>query len=189
MIPAATACPRAVAAANVAKVGCVGLTIAGGVLEIGGFALVAYKLVQIQSRELGEPRFLRRLRARLRRILGHRDAMKVPMGTATSTERAMPLRVRHSAVDEKLDSRVSALEQNFRHLEEEFLRGQKDLAGSLSDLRTRFSQMRAEFDEERRERDERRKEELRGSVALEACGTALFVLGAILSVLGNTLTC
>jgi hypothetical protein len=37
--------------------GCAGLTIAGGVLEIAGFALVAYELARIQRREFGEPEF------------------------------------------------------------------------------------------------------------------------------------
>lgn len=49
--------------------GCAGLTIAGGVLEIAGFALVAYELARIQRREFGEPEFLRRLRGWLRRLL------------------------------------------------------------------------------------------------------------------------
>ncbi len=49
--------------------------------------------------------------------------------------------------------------------------------------------MRAELDQERREREAERKASLRVSVTLQAWGTTIFVVGAILSVLGNTVNC
>ncbi len=171
-------------------VGCGGLTIAGGVLEIAGFALVAYELARIQRREFGEPEFLQRLRARLRRLL-RRSATHTAEASATisgsGTVRAEGIARRGPG--ETLDERVEALEENLGRLESEIDRRGARLAKDIEEVREGLSRMRTELDQERRQKEEEGKTSLRASVTLQAWGTALFVVGAILSVLGNTVNC
>lgn len=170
--------------------GCAGLTIAGGVLEIAGFTLVAYELARIQRREFGEPEFLQRLRGRLRRLL------RRPVTHTAEAEAALAgggtLRaegIARRGPGETLDDRVEALEENLGRLESEIDRREARLAQDIEEVRQSLSEMRAELDRERREREEDRKTSLRASVTLQAWGTALFVVGAILSILGNTVNC
>jgi len=170
--------------------GCAGLTIAGGVLEIAGFALVAYELARIQRREFGEPEFLQRLRARLRRLLRRSATHTAEASVAISgggTVRAEGIARRGSG--ETLDERVEALEENLGRLESEIDRREARLAKEIEEVRQSLSEMRAELDQERRAKEDERKASLRVSVTLQAWGTALFVVGAILSILGNTVNC
>jgi hypothetical protein len=170
--------------------GCTGLTIAGGALEIAGFGLVAWELARIQRREFGEPEFVRRLRARLRKLFGRprRVAELSATLSAEGTLRASG-RVRARPGDDTLEERVQALEKNFGYLEDELDHYHTSLEKGLDDLRKKLDDMQAELDRERREREEERKASLRTSVTLQAWGTGLFVLGTILSVLGNTVNC
>lgn len=190
MVPAATAGPRAVAVVNVAKVGCVGLTIAGGVLEIAGFALVAYELARIQRREFGEPEFLKRLRLRLRRLLRRSVTVTAEAGGAIAIGgNARAEGVARRGPGDTLDERVEAIEENIGRLEAEMNRRQTRLVAEIKDVREKQTMMRSELDQERQAKEEERKAALRTSVTLQAWGTGLFVLGTVLSILGNTVNC
>jgi hypothetical protein len=171
--------------------GCVGLTIAGGVFEILGFALVAYELYRIQRREFGEPEFLKRLQARLRKILRRSKDVTVESGaavmTATVGGRAQG-QVRRGP-GSTLESRIDALEKNLQHLEAEIDQQNATFGGDIAELSKRLRETQVELAQERERSEEGRRAALRISVALQAWGTGLFVLGAILSILGNTITC
>jgi hypothetical protein len=171
--------------------GCVGLTIAGGAFEIVGFGLVAYELARIQRREFGEPKFLVRIRTRLRKIFRRSRHQTVKVGAAVATasgSASVRGRVRRDPGN-TFESRVEALERNFQHLEVEFDQSRARLEQSISELRKMLDGMRTELEREREEKDEERKVSLRTSVTLQAWGTGLFVFGAILSVMGNTVSC
>jgi hypothetical protein len=171
--------------------GCVGLTVAGGVFEIAGFALVACELYRIQHREFGEPELLKRLRTRIRKIFRRSKHHTVAAGaavlTAEGTLRAQA-RVRRDPGD-TLETRIEAVEKNLHHLEAEIDHQNAIFGGDIEELSQRLIETRSELAQERRRSEEERKASLRTSVALQAWGTGLFVLGAILSVLGNTIDC
>lgn len=171
--------------------GCVGLTIAGGVFEIAGFALVAYELYRLQRREFGEPEFLKRLRARMRKILRRSRHHTVTPGAAVLTaEGALGVRARvRRGPGDTLETRIEAMEKNLHHLETEIDHQNAIFGGDIEELSKKLNETRAELAEERRRSDEERKASLRTSVALQAWGTGLFVFGTILSVLGNTINC
>jgi hypothetical protein len=97
----------------------VALTIAVGVLEIFGFALIAYDLYRLQRHEYGTAQFIARWKGRLRRLLGkskdypvHVDEMA---GTIAMTGRGKARR----GSGEGLEERVDALEENLQRLDEE----------------------------------------------------------------------
>jgi len=178
-------------ASSVARVGCAGLTIAGGVFEIAGFFLVACELARIQYRELGEPVLVRRARARLRKLSRRSRDQTVKAGSAELRATAT-LRARGRARQgpgTTLESRVDALEENARRLEDEIDEQNATFGGDIQELSAKLSLVQAELKEERRRGEKERKAALRTSVALQAWGTGLFVFGAILSVLGNTINC
>lgn len=170
--------------------GCAGLVIAGGVFEVAGFALIAYELARVQRREFGEPEFLEWLRGWPRRIFPrHRTHTAEASASLSGVGTLRAEGVARRGPGKTLDERVAALEENFRRLEDETGQRQRRLAGEVEEVRRKLDQTRDELEQERREKEEERKAALRASVTLQATGTGLFVLGAILSVLGSTLTC
>jgi hypothetical protein len=171
--------------------GCIELTIVGGVFEIFGFGLVAYELARIQRREFGEPEFLKRLRARLRRIFKRSSHQTVAVGSATATaEGALRIQARvRQSPGQTLEARIEALEKNFYELEAEIDLQNATFGGDIEELSKKLDEIRAELDQERRKRDVERRASLRSSVALQAWGTGLFVLGTTLSILGSALNC
>lgn len=171
--------------------GCAGLTIAGGVFEIAGFFLVACELARIQYREFGEPVLVRRARARLRKLSRRSRDQTVKAGSAelraTATLRARG-RVRQGP-GATLESRLDALEENARRLEAEIDEQNATFGGDIEKLSAKLGVVQAELKEERSRSEAERQAALRTSVMLQVYGTGLFVVGAVLSVLGGTVNC
>lgn len=171
--------------------GCAGLTIAGGVFEVAGFFLVACELARIQYREFGEPLPVRRARAVLRRLSRRSQERTAEPGSAELRAEGT-LRVRGRARQgpgDTLESRLEALEKNQRRLETEIDEQNATFGGDIEKLSAKLGAVQKALDEERRRSEDERRAALRTSVTLQACGTGLFVVGAVLSVLGSTATC
>jgi len=153
---------RAVALANVANVGCARPTIAGGVFEVAGFALVAYELARIQRREFGEPEFLKRLRLRLRRLLRRPVMHTAEAAGAIAVGGSVRATVRQGP-GKTLDERVEALEENIRRFETEVDQDRVRLASEIEEVRAKLAAMRSELAQEHQKerRSARRPCELR----------------------------
>jgi HAMP domain-containing protein len=162
----------------------VGWQVAGGVLQILGFVLVAIELGRVQRREFGEPVWMTRLRGRIRRLL--RQTKTVHLGSATATASAnMSARAKiRTRPGQSVEDRVSALEKNFGRLDEEVDEERIAATQAYDLVLEQLTVTRAEVNQ-RRELDERtRKAFLRTSVLLQAWGTAFFVIGTILGIVG-----
>ncbi len=170
--------------------GCTGLTIAGGVLEVTGFGLVACELARVQHREFGAPRFVSKLRAQARRLLRRSVTHTAEgSGTITATGSLHAQGIARQGSGDTLDERVAALEANLGTFEREVDERHRDVEGRVADVRSGLDELQAELAQDRREAEDERRDTLRASVAVQAWGTFLFVVGAVLSVVGNTVNC
>lgn len=170
--------------------GCLPLTIAGGFLEVAGLSLVAWEITRIQREEFGTPRFILRAQAWVRRRLGR--SVSHNLGVADSIEVADDISVRRRAARHPgmtLEERIDALERDFGFLEDELTERDRKVEHKLRAIEQRQTEMRQQLDQEHREREERRKMSLRAAITLQAFGTVLFFFGAVLSVLGNAVSC
>ena len=169
--------------------GCLWLTAVGGVLEVAGFGLVAWELTRIQRQEFGTPQFILRVRGWLRRLLRRPRVVELSaaMGGGVGSMRAN-LRVRQ-VPGETLEERVTALESNFEHLEGELSERSRAFDQRFESVEKTQREMRADIEQQQREQEEHRRESLRSSVALQAWGTVLFVIGVVLNVLGSAVSC
>jgi hypothetical protein len=170
---------------------CLALTICGGAFEVVGFGLVAWELTRVQRQEFGTPRIVQRVRVLISRVLRRRRVVHDLSAAITARSSASArLRVREvPRPDPTLDQRVSALERNLGELEQEVDRRTEDFDQRVGRLEQVQRAMRAELEQAHRERDDERRAFLRTSVALQSWGTALFLVGAILSVLGSAVAC
>lgn len=177
---------------------CIWLNVAGVLLEVSGFFLVAYELFRIQRREFGDPKPLRRLNAARTRVRGvfrrllRRSTQVTDLGaelsgsaTLTGTLKAQLRRGRGKT----LEDHVAALEENFALLDKEVEEHRVELDKGIADLRYELGEMRAEFERQRQEREEKEKDLLRASVSLQWWGIGLFVTGTIFSGLANVVSC
>jgi hypothetical protein len=164
------------------------LTIAGGALEVAGFTLIAYDLYRVQRHEYGTPQFIQRWKGRIRRILrlteDHTAYVDAMTGTVTMTGRGKARMGSGDGIDERLD----ALEENFKRLDEEVDEHRAAFDRGLEELREELRKTRIEVEQHHAETEQRRKDFQRTSVLLQACGTAMFLSGTVLSVLGSVAT-
>lgn len=164
---------------------CTALSIIGGVFEVIGFGVVGWELARVQRRELGAPRSWKRLKAWFRRHFGESRTVRASAGIASTVDMAARLSIRKGGGN-TVELRLSALEENLKRLEEETSERDADLEAQISKLRTELQQLRDRLDQERAQAEEERREALRSSIAFQATGTALFVIGTVLSVIANT---
>jgi hypothetical protein len=168
---------------------CLTLTYVGGALEVAGFAAVAWQLGRVQRQEFGTPRPIQRARALLRRLLGRPPIVAFASlrstggGSATISGR---VRQPYAAT---MEDRVAALEHNLGQLEQELDERTGKLKQELRALAQAQHDMRKALDHEHREREERRRKSLRESMTVQWWATGAFVIGAMLSVAGNAVTC
>jgi hypothetical protein len=162
----------------------VGWQVAGGVLQILGFVLVAIELGRVQRREFGEPVWVTRIRARLRRLLGRTKTVHLSATITASTNLSARAKVR-TPPGSSVEERVSALEKNFGRLDDEVDHERVAAAEAYSRLLEQLTVTRAEVNQQR-ELDERaRKAFLQTSVLLQAWGTTFFVVGTVLGIIGT----
>lgn len=171
--------------------GCVVLVILGGVFEIAGFVFVAWEIARIQRDEFGTPQFVTRLRGWVRRLLRrppttHTAEMVGHAGGTSSATGRLTVGVPPHATPEQ---RITALERNVGELRRELDDRAAALESSIRKVEQAQHEMRSELDAQQRKREDRRRAALQRTVKLQTFGTALFVVGAVLSVLGNTVSC
>lgn len=160
------------------------LIIAGGAMQMAGFTLVAWELARIQRREFGEPEVLSRWRGRFRRWTGR---TRTATGSARVTAKG-EVRARgkaRAAPGETFVERVNALEENFGHLDREVAEDRATAERGRDQLLDLLDLTRGEFKEQRHADERDRKAFLKTSVALQSWGTALFILGTVLGVVGS----
>lgn len=154
--------------------------------EVVGLGLVAWELTRVQQRELGTPRWVRRLQARVRRLLGRPGvAHRVRLGEAVSIEDALGGRVWRGG-GETVEQRLTALEADVETLRKQADERHADLEQRLTTQAQRMDALRADLERQHTEREAERREQLRESITLQWWGTGLFVIGAVLSGLANT---
>jgi hypothetical protein len=153
-------------------------------LQILGFVLVAIELGRVQRREFGEPVWITRARAWMRRRF--RGAKTVHLGSATlSAGTRMSARGKaRTPPGHSVEERVSALEKNLDRLDEEVDRERIAAAEAHSDLLEQLNVTRAELNRQREFDERERKNFLRTSVLLQAWGTTFFVVGTVLGIVG-----
>lgn len=173
------------ARSTLARMSCTALNIAGGILEVSGFIVVAWELARVQRREFGAPKVWRSLRAWVRRLLGWSRAIEVSLEPVRETDTLLGPSVRHRPGD-SIEERVSALEQSLRHLEDEVSGHRKSLEAQIRKVREELNGLRTQVEQERQQAEEERKEALKSSLAFQWIGTGLFVIGAVLTIIGNS---
>jgi hypothetical protein len=162
----------------------VALVVAGGVLQILGFVLVAIELGRVQRREFGAPRSVDWIRGRLRRLFGRSRTIEASaQGAALSSGSARA--VIRTDRGSTLEDHVVALEENLDRLDNEVAANHAEAAAWRSELLEEVSVTRAEMNEQRERDDEERKSFLRVALLLQTWGTVFFVAGTILGVLGS----
>lgn len=169
--------------------GCLWLTILGGVFEGLGFGLIAWELTRIQRQEFGTPQFILRVTGWVRRLIGRPKVVKLSaaMGGGGGAMKAR-LRVRRPP-GETVEERVTALEENLGHLEGELDERTREFEQRFGSVEQTQRDMRADIEQQQHEQEKRRRESLRSSVTLQAWGTLLFVVGVFLNVLGSAVSC
>lgn len=158
--------------------------MAGDVLQMLGFVLVAIELGRVQRREFGEPSWVTRVRAWLGRRLGraktvHLGSANLKVGTQMSARGKVRTPPGHS-----VEERVSALEKNFDRLDGEVDQERIAAAQARSDLLEQLNVTRAEVNRQREFDERERKDFLRTSVLLQAWGTTFFVVGTVSGIIG-----
>ena len=171
--------------------GCTWLVIAGVIFEMAGFVLVAYELTRIQRREFGKPAVMRRLRARMGQLIRRPSVQVEEAGVADLTGKGIPhteSEAQRSPEDAR-KARLESLEKKTHQLQAEVDHRNATFGGDIEEPSKQLEKTRAELGKVRRTIVEAQKETLRASVALRAWGTALFAIGAILSVVGSAVSC
>jgi hypothetical protein len=165
------------------------LVIAGGVLQVLGFATVALELWRVQRREFGTPERLTRMQQWLRRRILRRPLRNhVTGGSATaSSHGTLRARVRRKLPESaSVEQRVAVIEGNLARLDAEVAEHGEALDRQRAELHTGLGQVRAQVEHQHNEREKDRKRFLRGTIDLQLAGTVSFVIGTVLGVVGST---
>jgi uncharacterized coiled-coil protein SlyX len=149
-----------------------------------GFALVAMEIGRVQRREFGTPRFIERLRGRLRRLFRRTKTVEGSAHSVIHTSGSARGVVR-TGRGSTLEDHVAALEENFGRLDDEVAANRVETERWRSELLEQLTVTRAEFNEQRQRDDEDRKGFLRTSLLLQTWGTTCFVVGTVLGVVGG----
>jgi uncharacterized protein YlxW (UPF0749 family) len=107
---------------------------------------------------------------------------------ATTTDAALGLRVkRGKAVT--TEQRVTRLEKQHEDLLREFDEEKERLANQIQQTERRVADVRADLNRELAAREQSQRSFLRRTVTFQSVGTVCFVVGVVLSVLGNAVAC
>jgi hypothetical protein len=165
--------------------GCVLLIVASAGLEITGLGLLAMDLWRVQRRRLGTPRWMQRLRARWRRLLGRQQTVTGAAASVLATVHGSArARVRRGP-GETLETRIAVLEANLDELDRDTSARFTDMEQRLTAAHQRVDEIRGYVDQLRRDQEEAEREELQRSIPWQWVGTGLFALGALLGMWAN----
>jgi hypothetical protein len=173
------------------------LNIGGGILEIGGFGIVAYELFRTQRRDLGDPWLLARLKVSKNRVTGvfrrlfrRTESHEISASLTGTIELSGTLKAqRRRGRGQTLEDHVAALEQNFAELEKEVEEHRAELDTAIEGVSSELRETQVALGRQRQEREEEEKELLRASVTLQWWGISLFVAGVVASVAANVISC
>jgi hypothetical protein len=183
--------PGSPAAYSRGVAGCLALTIVGGGAEIVGFGLAFYEMALTQQREFPDYRPLHhRALTWVRRKLGRSKSGTAHIsgtGRATSSGHADLTVTRAPATT--LQGRVERLEQEMQDLQRKQREDQAGLDRRIIEMHKRIGEAEAALQKQINELEAQRKQNLRDSLTFEKWGIVLFVIGVVLSVLGNAITC
>ena len=172
--------------------GCLSLTVCGGLAEIVGFALVFKEVVRTQRREF--PEYVpmhHRAATWVRRKLGRSATVTAHLSGISS----LPSISTHGTLTvdrpppNTLEERVDQLEQEIRDVRDEHREANAALDRRVVEAIQRTADAEASLRTKLNEMEAARKESLRQSIFFEKVGTVLFVIGVILSGLGNAISC
>lgn len=171
--------------------GCLTLTIVGGAAEIVGFALAFWEMRVTQRREFpGYRPWYHRAFAWVRRKLGLAKPRVIEgEGTVTVTASVTGTADISREPGATLEARVELLEQDVKYLTNEQRQDHDALESRIGQTDQRIGETETALRTEMAEMEAQRKETLRESITYEKAGISLFVVGVILSVLGNAVTC
>lgn len=171
--------------------GCLALTILGGIFEVAGLGLVAWEVTRLQRQEFGPPAWWLELEGRVRRLLRRGRSQTVHVrgfDAAVTLDSAVQIKVgRGPAV--LLEDKVRRLEQVTEDLRRELDETVARLETGISRAEQRVGELDAALRQVQQEEERSRKQTLRRQITIQALGTVLFFIGAVLSVLGNAVTC
>jgi flagellar hook-basal body complex protein FliE len=185
-------------------VGCLTLTIVGGVSEVCGLGLVAWEVTRLQRQEFGPPvwiaktqaaveRGMRRLRARVRRLLrkAPQPIEAVPAnlsGTSSASGSASgTLTVKQGPA--RFEDRVRALEAALDSVREDAQRARNDFEARAVGIENRVREVDTRLEEHQTALEAARRAAARRQIRTQTLGAVLVFIGAVLSVLGNAATC
>jgi predicted RNase H-like nuclease (RuvC/YqgF family) len=149
-----------------------------------GFVVVASELARVQRREFGAPKAWRKLRAWVRRRFGVSDAAELGATIAGRGTASAELTARYR-IEGSMEDRVEALAKNLERLDKEVTQERRKLRGEIREVRQKLDELRAQVEREHEQIEEERKEALKSSLAFQWTGTGLFVVGAVLTTIGN----
>lgn len=176
---------------------CIWLNVAGALLEISGFSLVAYELFRTQRREFGDPKLVALLKRKrnqftgfVRRLFGKTKVISVGADLAASygIEGTAKGQLRRGR-GQTLEDHVAALELNFAELDREIEEHRTELDKAIGDVQSELHETKAELERQSQERKEEEQEILRGSVTLQSWGICLFVAGVLANFAANVISC
>ncbi|HEY5709352.1 MAG TPA: hypothetical protein VIS51_08145 [Solirubrobacterales bacterium] len=163
---------------------CTALNIVGGSLEVLGFFVVAWELARVQRREFGAPKAWTKLRVWVRQRFGVSETVEMGAAIAGGGTVSAELTARYR-IEGSMEDRVEALEKNLERLEKEVTQERRKLRGEIREVRQKLDELGAQVGQERQQAEEERKEALKSSLAFQWTGTGLFVVGAVLTTIGN----
>lgn len=173
--------------------GCLTLTIIGGGAEIVGFGLAFYEMAVTQRREFPDYQPVHhRALAWVRRKLRLSKPQVIQVGAGDSIEVADSARVqvtRGPVPDDDLKARITRLEQIADDLHREHEADRRAQEQRMAKYEQRMNEADTAIRTELARLEAERKAGLRESITYEKAGITLFVVGVILSVLGNAVTC
>lgn len=128
---------------------------------------------------------MERMRGFMRRLLRRTKTVEGRAVAATATATASARGKVRTPPGESVEQRVAALEKNFGRLDDEVDENRAAADRWRQELLEQVTVTRAEVNAQRAQDDEERKAFLRMSVLLQSWGTAFFVVGTILGVVGS----
>ena len=157
----------------------------------GGFYLAFHELRVTQRREFPDytplhHRALRWVRRKLRRT--HSGTAHISGAAHVSASGRATLTVTRAPAT-TVEGRVERLELEMQDLQRKQREDQAEVQGRIVKAHTRIGEVEITMQRQLNELEAQRKANLSDSLTFEKWGIALFVLGVVLSVLGNAVTC